>query len=90
MNFGSPEAITLYLDELVERLRDSSASEAANQLHVILHESAWTTSSEWLGEIKLLLVRVRQMQPEKLAPTMVEEIDAFITFADEAWNNANR
>ena len=66
MHFDSPEATTLYLDGLVQRLRDSHASEAAHQLHAIVHESAWTTSSEWLGEIKLLLVRVSRTEPDKI------------------------
>ena len=90
MSFRSPEAISLYLDGLVQRLKSSSAWEEADQLRVILHESAWTTSSEWLGEIKLLLVKVHRTHQNTLSSTVLKEIDEFISFVDEAWNNANR
>jgi|GEM_PF-2425974 hypothetical protein len=90
MIFSSSESITQYLDGLVECFRDCGVSEAADELHHLLHDSAWTTSSEWLGEIKLLLARVRRTNQESLSSAALEKVDKFIAFVDDAWNNANR
>jgi len=89
MQFTSPESITQYLDELVLSFRECGVSEAANELDNLIHGSAWTTSSEWLGEIKQLLVEVRRIKRRSLNSASLEKIDAFIAFVNEAWNNAN-
>lgn len=90
MQFDSWESAIAYLDDLAQRLRESGASDAANELHAILHESAWTTSSELLGEIKLTLADVRRKKKGNLSPAVLKDIDAFIAFIDKAWKNANR
>jgi hypothetical protein len=90
MHFDSPNDISEYLDEVVRQLREVGVSEKAGQLHSLLHESAFTTSSEWLGEIKLLLMNVRRSEREKFPSTLLQQIDAFIGFADETWAKANR
>jgi hypothetical protein len=90
MKFDSWESAIAYLDDLGQRLRESGASDAADQLHTILHESAWTTSSELLGEIKLTLAGVRREKKGNLPSAILKDIDAFIAFIDKAWENANR
>ena len=90
MKFDSWESATSYLDGLGQRLRESGASDAADELHNILHESAWTTSSELLGEIKLTLVAVRRERKGELSAVILKDIDAFIAFIDKSWHQANR
>jgi hypothetical protein len=90
MKFDSWESAIAYLDDLGQRLRESGASAAAENLHIILHESAWTTSSELLGEIKLTLAVVHREKEGKLPSAIMKDIDAFIAFIDKAWKNANR
>jgi hypothetical protein len=90
MKFDSWESAIAYLDNLGQRLRESGASDAAEKLHSILHESAWTTSSEMLGEIKLTLAAVRREKKGGLSSAILKDIDAFIAFIDKAWKNANR
>lgn len=89
MNFATPESIVLYLDDLIERVRKSGVSNEANELYDILHAS-WTTSSEWLGEIKLALLNILRNRADKLTGSVRDEITEFVGFVDEAWNNANR
>jgi len=90
MKFDSWETAVAYLDDLAQRLRESGVSDSADELHAILHESAWTTSSELLGEIKLSLAEARSKHKTRLPTAILKDIDAFIAFVDEAWNNANR
>ena len=90
MYFKSTDAITQYLDELGQRLRGCGATNAADDLHNLVHASAWTTSSEWLGEIKLLLVKVARTERKSVSSDISKDIDAFIVFVDQAWKNANR
>jgi hypothetical protein len=81
-------AYVLYLDDLVERLQTAGLYKEANELDEALHAS-WTTSSEWLGEIKLALLNVSIAGAAKLSNSMRDEINEFVAFVDQAWNTAN-
>lgn len=45
-------------DELTASLRNDGLSKEADRLHVLLHEVAWTTGSELLGELGQELKRI--------------------------------
>lgn len=46
------------VDTLIVKLRKEAHTESAQELHSLLHEMAWTTSSELLGELYLALGRL--------------------------------
>jgi hypothetical protein len=50
-------------DELIQRLRVDGYVEAAGRLHTLLHEVAWTSSSELLGELGLALLAFERSTP---------------------------
>jgi hypothetical protein len=43
------------VDNLIERLKSVGNIEEANKLDSLMHQTAWTTSSELLGELMLAL-----------------------------------
>ncbi len=47
-------------DELAASLRNDGLSDEADRLHVLLHEVAWTTGSEMLGELGQELKRIER------------------------------
>jgi len=50
-------------DELISQLRAEGFEEVAAKLHTHLHETAWTTGSELLGELGLVLIAFQRTQP---------------------------
>ena len=47
------------VDLLIEDLRASGHKADADELHVLMHEMAWTTGSELLGELGLMLGKMK-------------------------------
>ena len=45
------------VDLLIEELRTDGHKADADELHVLMHEMAWTTGSELLGELGLKLAK---------------------------------
>jgi hypothetical protein len=43
------------LDEIVVEMRETEHSPLADAIHSLMHEVAWTTGSELLGELRQLL-----------------------------------
>ena len=52
--------LTGELDAVITRLRECGYVAKAEELRGIVHETAWTSSSEMLGEIGLCLLRIQQ------------------------------
>ena len=55
-----PSDLTHQLDAVIDRLREYGHAARAEELRGIVHETAWTSSSEMLGEIGLCLLRIQQ------------------------------
>ena len=50
-------------DELIRQLRAEGFIEPATKLHRLLHEVAWTSSSELIGELGLALLAFERATP---------------------------
>ncbi len=50
-------------DRLIAGLKAEGFPMEAQRLHAVLHETAWTTSSELLGELGREIVSIRQANP---------------------------
>jgi hypothetical protein len=87
--FNSNEEFYAHIDSLIGRLREAKLAAPADELHTILHESAWTTSSEPLGELKLALVRTRTQHLGQLPHDVEQDISYCVSVIDETWNHAN-
>jgi len=58
-DFKSPEELHAFIEEVAEKLRSKGQMEAAETLTSI-QNVAFTTGSEWLGELGLLVRRVQR------------------------------
>ncbi|HEV8722478.1 MAG TPA: hypothetical protein VGW77_17820 [Candidatus Binatia bacterium] len=65
------------VDALTERLVAEHHDKEAGQLHTLMHEIAWTTGSELLGELTLALKNMNG----KYSPELTGEIDECLEFA---------
>lgn len=52
--------LTGELDAVIDRLRECGYAAKADELRRIVHETAWSSSSEMLGEIGLCILRIQQ------------------------------
>jgi hypothetical protein len=50
-------------DGLIQQLRVDGHVESAARLHALLHETAWTTGSELIGELGLALLAFERSTP---------------------------
>ncbi|MBI4527067.1 MAG: hypothetical protein HY695_24995 [Deltaproteobacteria bacterium] len=88
--FSSNEEFYAFVDLLRDNLAELGFSDAAGELNEILHEIAWTTSSEIFGEIKRALLKVKAEEGHRLPPCLLEDIDVCLRAIELAWYRANR
>jgi hypothetical protein len=50
-------------DELIRQLRVEGHVQPAARLHELLHETAWTTTSELMGELGLAILAFKRSGP---------------------------
>lgn len=72
-------------NELIASLRSDGLSEAADRLHVLLHEVAWTTGSELIGELGLELKRIESEGSLKKSPKSLETIEKCFRMVFREW-----
>lgn len=89
LSFNSNEEFYAHIDSLIAQLRELNLAAPAQELHTILHEVAWTTSSELFGELKLVLVRIKEKHRGQLPREVEQDITACVRVIDVAWSRAN-
>lgn len=60
--FASNAEFYTFVDSIGDKLRRSEFAEDAARLHELVHEIAWTTSSEIFGELRLALKKIRKQR----------------------------
>lgn len=75
--FKSLDEFYLAVDNLIVRLRSVGNIEEANKLDLLMHQTAWTTSSELLGELMLALKSMKG----SYASDVAREISECLEFA---------
>ena len=71
-------------DRLIAALRAAGQTEDEQRLHTILHEVAWTTSSELLGELGLKVVAIRKANPIG-SKDLEQALDDCLAVVRRAW-----
>jgi hypothetical protein len=89
LSFNSNQEFYVHVDSLIERLKGLHLIAPARELHAILHEGAWTTSSELLGELRLALVKIRAEHGCQLPSDVKQDVVACIRIINDVWNRAN-
>ena len=69
------------IDALRDKLRSHGFSREADRLHKLVHEMAWTTSSELYGELRLGLDEMRK-GCHNLPPDIAREVRRLIKSID--------
>lgn len=72
------------LRKAVEILRETGLAEDAEALNRLLG-SAWTSSSEMLGEIGLAIVRTMRAHGSELPPGVVAAFEAMLAEIEKTW-----
>ena len=71
-------------DELIRQLRAEGHDEAAAKLHALLHEAAWTTGSELMGELGLAILEFERSAPT-IGSSLRRHLDACMSEVRRAW-----
>jgi len=81
MRLAGSEEFPAVVDAVRDKLRDAGLVEEAGRLHTLVHEMAWTTSSELYGELSSALKRIRSERTE-LPPEIASEIGRIMKSID--------
>ncbi len=71
-------------DRLITRLKAEGYPADAHRLHVVLHETAWTISSELLGELGREIVAIQHSGPA-CSTELYRELDDCLGIIRRAW-----
>ena len=78
---AASEEFPSVIDALRDKLRSHGVSGEADRLHQLVHEMAWTTSSELYGELRVALDKIRK-ESRSLPPGIAAEIRRLIKSID--------
>ncbi len=80
-----PFDLTGELDDLISKLRACGYPGKAEELRGIVHETAWTSSSEMLGEIGLCILRIQQGLGRKPPAELNEGLSRCLKVVRKTW-----
>jgi hypothetical protein len=83
--FATNDQFYAFVDAITERLRSRGFSSDADRLHGLVHETAWTTSTEVFGELRSALKRIRHQRAD-----LDSNLSADIQYAIKAINKGLR
>ncbi len=72
-------------DELITSLRDDGLSTDADRLHVLLHEVAWTTGSELIGELGQALKKIEKEGSPTRSANSAQKIEECFRMVGRVW-----
>jgi hypothetical protein len=78
---AASEEFPTIIDAVRDKLRSHGFSGEADRLHKLVHEMAWTTSSELYGELRLALDKIRK-EARNLPSDIATEIRRLIKSID--------
>lgn len=85
--FPNHEALLKHLEKLAQFMREQGFTKPSEELINLLHDENWTTSSELLGELRLLFVRFLT-PPHEVFPRSIEaDLKNCIREIDKAFNS---
>ncbi len=71
-------------DELIVQLRAEGFKETATKLYSLLHETAWTTGSELIGELGLVLAAFEKVKPS-ISDQLRDRLHTCMTQVRRVW-----
>ncbi len=89
MKFNSNEDFYKFINILSNKLMESEFLEAGEKLKTILHKEFWTTSSEIFGEIKIVLLKLKNCENQNLPQDLTKDINICLETIEDTWNKSN-
>lgn len=71
-------------DELIRQLRVEGHVQPAARLHTLLHEVAWTSGSELIGELGLTILAFERGRPT-ISSDLRGHLESCMSFIRRAW-----
>ena len=85
--FENHETLLKHLNKLAQFMKEQGLAKASEELTGLLHDDSWTTSTELLGELRLLFVRFLT-PPHEVFPRSIEaDLKNCIREIDKAFNS---
>jgi hypothetical protein len=72
-------------DELITSLRADGLSEEADRLHDLIYKVAWTTGSELLGELGLVMKKLEQERGGGFSTPTRAKMDRALDMVARVW-----
>ena len=88
-DFSSPSSFLSFIDTIADRLLELGEDQLSKDCREKAHD-AYTTSSEWLGEIRLVLGRAEKSEGVRKSDTLQKDIQEAVQSIRQAWDRANR
>ena len=82
----SNEVFYKHLEKLAHFMKDQGFAEAGDSITGLIRDTSWTTSSELLGELRLLLVRLLTDYKETFPRSIDADLKNCIREIDKAFN----
>ena len=87
--FNSMGEFCDFVDSLSVDLNENGFPKVGLELNFILHEMAYTTSSEFLGEIKLALLSLKEYKDKQLPEGLSKNVNLCLNTIENAFEKAN-
>jgi hypothetical protein len=87
--FSANDEFYEFVDHVSFDLNELGFSEASHRLTVVLHEVAWTTSTELFGEIKVTLEKLKALEGERLPQCLSEDVDLCLKTINDVFGTSN-
>jgi hypothetical protein len=78
------------IDELTAALKADGLEEEARTLHTLVHEMAWTTSSEFMGEVGKALGKIKSTRRGRLSPNSKKAMAKVFAIVGRPWPSFRR
>jgi hypothetical protein len=72
-------------DELIVLLRDDGLFSDADRLYLLLHEVAWTTGSELVGELGQALSKIEKKESPSRSVNSAQKIEECFKMVGRVW-----
>jgi len=83
--FSGTDEFYAFMDLLGRMLAEAGLTESSRRLHVLIHEVAWTTGSELLGELGVELKRIQELHDPRLPAELSEAVSRSLRFVRKYW-----
>jgi hypothetical protein len=84
-DFASSDEFYSFVDLLAQRLSEEGLPEQGRKIHFLLHEVAWTTSSELIGELGAVLLAVQREAEPHLPADVLEALARSLRAVRRVW-----